>query len=104
MRCTCVAGSVCLVGIYFFLATLSGTWNFPYQGSNQHPRQWKHSVNCWTAREVPGERLEMAPKIHAGQVCQLPFLPAHQGSPTLAFFSFPKSYRERDCNAQDHLA
>lgn len=29
---------------------------------------------------------------------------AHQGSPTLAFFSFPKSYHEHDCNAQDNLA
>ena len=33
---------------------------------------------------------------------------AHQGSPTLAFLSFPKSFShlldERDCNAQDNLA
>ena len=27
---------------------------FPEQGSNPCPLHWKHSLNHWTAREVPG--------------------------------------------------
>ena len=27
---------------------------FPDRDSNQHPLQWKHRLNHWTAREVPG--------------------------------------------------
>lgn len=71
---------------FFFSAALSSTWKFPYQGLNQRPQQWKHSLNCWTAREVPGERLEMAPQIQAGQVCQLPFLACSPGLTHSGFF------------------
>ena len=101
-----LCGGVCLVPGWhlFFLATLSGTRNFPYQGSNQQPWWWKHSPNSGPPGESLVSVLTWRLRFTLAKFASCLSLLAHQGSPTLAFLSFPKSYHERDCNAQDNLA
>lgn len=87
-----MVGSVwCLVGIFFFFSSpLSSTWS-SYQGLNQRPQQWKHNLSFAGPPEVPWWRLEMAPQIQAGQVCQLPFT-CSPGLTHSGFFLISKSY------------
>ena len=38
---------------FYFLTTRHVGSQLPAQGSNLCPLSWKHSLNHWTAREVP---------------------------------------------------